>query len=323
MKLKVKKEKENLKKIVELINKSKEIALITHKSPDGDGFGSLLAMRLALLSKRHKVFVFCIDGPNSIYNFLPGILEIKEEFDFKKPDLLIFLDCASFGHAGFLNKKDFKNRFTISSINIDHHSTNEHFADYNLVVTSVSSTSEIVYKILLELNVEIDKDIATCLLTGIYHDTGSFMHSNTSISNLNLASKLLLAGGRKRLIFRNIYTGKPLKTLRLWGQILANIKQNVSGITYSIITRKEMEELEATKEDLEGAVDLVRLVSGTKIALFVSEEEGYIKGSLRTEKDNIDVSRLASVFGGGGHKKAAGFRIKGKLLKTKSGFEII
>lgn len=316
----MKKEKRVPKEIIELIDKSKKIALVTHSKPDGDGLGSLLAMRLALLLKMKIVKIFCIDSFNSIYDFLPGISEIDGTLDLKGFELVIFLDCASLSQAGLKDKK----LPSSPSINIDHHFTNDKFADLNFVDHSVGSTSEIAYKIILDLGVEIDKDIATCLLTGVYCDTGGFIHANTSISNLLLASELLLKGGQSRKIFRNIYGTKPLCTLRIHGKVLANVKQKNKGLTYSVITRKEMLELGAKKEELEGAIDLVRLVPKTKVALFIyEEEEGFIKGSLRTDDDNIDVSHLAGLFGGGGHKKASGFRIRGKLEDNNSETEIV
>lgn len=309
-----------LKQIVDFIEKENNFLLIAHKRPDGDAIGSTLALTLALKNIGKNAIPFCIDEVSHDFQFLSGYFEIQKTLELKDVDVFLALDCASISQTG-LDESLIK---TKPIINIDHHISNENYGDLNLVNPQVGSTAEILFFLIRELGVKIDKKIATALLTGIYTDTGGFMHSNTTIENLKIASQLISMGASIKKISKNLFGYKPPMILKIWSNVLSNLKQTKKGISFSFLTYKEMMGLNATSNEVQDAIELVRQIPNTKIALFLyEEEEGLIKGSLRTEEENIDVSYLASLFGGGGHKKASGFEIKGKIQKTNNSIKII
>ncbi len=312
--------KENLRKAKDLILENNRIGIFTHTDPDGDAIGCVAALELALERMEKDVKAF-LQGvvPRNFY-FLP--LPMFETTLTCNLSLIIVLDCALVERTGF--HEEIKNLRSAKIINIDHHPQEDSFGHLNIVDTSSTSTSEIIFYLLEILNIEIDRELATYLLTGIFSDTGSFMHSNTTKSSLEIAAKLISKGANIKNIADNIIRRKNVSTLKLWGRVLTRVKNDrEKGIVSSIITKKDLEECEATKADLEGVVNLINAIPESKAALLLTEDEDQIKGSLRSEEGGLDVNKLASLFGGGGHIRASGFRIKGKLRETEDGWEII
>lgn len=312
--------RENLEKAKNLILDFDDITICTHSDPDGDAIGGISALNLALrrIKKNVKPLISGSISPN--FYFLP--LPVFEESFPSQTELIIILDCAALERTDFHQEiSRFKNS---KIINIDHHPQDKGFGHLNIVDTSFTSTSELIYYLLELLRIEIDKDLALCLLTGIFSDTGSFMHSNTTKSSLEISAKLISKGANIREIAENTIRRKNISTLKLWGRVLLRIKNDrEKGIVSSIITKKDLEECEATKADLEGVVNLINSVPEAKAALLLSEDENQIKGSLRSENGGLDVSKVAGLFGGGGHIRASGFKIRGKLKETEDGWEII
>ncbi len=303
---------------INLLKNSANILLVTHQKPDGDAIGSLLSFG-TVLEKLKKKKTLVAKDLSIKYKFLPRFDQIKEEINqLKEFDLCIILDCGQLSQTGF----PILTNLSIPLVNIDHHFTNSCWGDINLVQKDSSATCEILYNLFQFINeksdlpIKIDKDIATYLLLGISTDTGSFKHSNTTLKTLRIASKLLLKGGKLLKISKEIYNIKSLSTLKLWGKVFSNISYNKKfKIVISVITKKDFKECGATSEDLEGAIYFLNAIPEAKAILLLSEQnEKEIKGSLRTENEKIDVSKLARFFNGGGHKKAAGFVIKGSLL---------
>ena len=163
------------------------------------------------------------------------------------------------------------------------------------------------------------------LLTGIYTDTGGFQHTNVSAKTLRVASELMSRGAKLRNISDNVSNHKSPSMLKLWGLALDRITHLPDiKLVYSVITRADIENVGATDQDLAGVVNLINTAAEDVAALLLYETgDGKIKGSLRTESSKIDVARIAKLFGGGGHKKAAGFLIEGHLKKSNSGWKIV
>jgi phosphoesterase RecJ-like protein len=211
-------------------------------------------------------------------------------------------------------------------INIDHHPKNDlhKIATLNLVDYNVSSTSEIVFELLNEMRAPMEKNIATALLTGLYTDTGGFKHSNTSPETLNIAGELLKMGARIKLITKNVSLNKSVPAMRLWGIALARLHHNSElKIVSSVLTRKDLTDCDASYDDIAGVVNLINTIPDSRAAiLFFETPEHEIRASIRTEDDGVDVSRLAAIFGGGGHKKAAGFTVQGEFKIEDSDWEI-
>jgi len=201
-------------------------------------------------------------------------------------------------------------------VNIDHHASNDNFGTINMVDSQSASTTMILYKFLKYAGYEITPQSATALLTGIYNDTGSFMHQNTTPDTLKIASDLMNYGGRIVDVSRNLFKTTPVSTLKLWGKVLDNLKINKDGVAMSVITKSDFDECGAEIDELSGAVDFINCVPETKFTVLLHEDEkGNVKGSFRTRNEEVDLEEIASKFGGGGHKKAAGFTLPGKLQK--------
>lgn len=315
-----------IEKINQKIIESQKILLLTHENPDGDALGSLAAFALTLYKLSKKIDCACTSDIPRIFNFIPLVDKIKKDFILGDYDLIIILDCGDIKRTGFSDRLKELNRYKKRIINIDHHSKNDlhRLAEINYIDYEASSTAELIYRIFDFLNWKIDKDIATSLLCGLYFDTGAFRHSNTTKDVLKISSYLLSCGAKLKLITQNISNGKSVAALKLWGKILSRIKQDKGlGLVSSVITLKDIEECQASPNDLAGAVNLINTIPGSRAAILFSEiESGKIKASLRTERNDVDVSRLANIFGGGGLKKASGFSLDGRIIPTDNGWEI-
>jgi bifunctional oligoribonuclease and PAP phosphatase NrnA len=302
-------------KFEQALIESKNILLLTHRNPDGDALGSLLAFFQVLRHAGRSVTPACHDPAPANFHFLPENEKIVTEFEADKFDLVIILDCGDIYQTGFHKSKPELFDKSRKVINIDHHATNKTFGDIELVDPCFSATSSILTKLFIMLEIPISPNIATCLLTGISTDTGSFKHSNTKSQTLRLAAHLLRKGANNSTITRNVYQNTSIATLKLWGNVLQNLKQTKEGVTLAVAQKKDFEAVQAKEEDLAGVVDFVNAIPDAKFSILLSERNGLIKASLRTQHPDTDVAKVASTFGGGGHVKAAGFAIPGRLEK--------
>lgn len=310
-----------------LLKKSSRFFIVGHIKPDGDSIGSTLALTLALTRLGKQVVPACADELPARFNFLPQIEKVKKvdavTTELTGADVLIVVDCGSFHLTGLENYRGNKPLPLI--INIDHHHDNPHYGTINLVEAKRSSTAEIVYDIIKSLGLKIDEQIATCVLNGIFVDTDSFKNPNTSIETLRITSDLLSRGANLAQITNNNLKDKSLSTLKLWGITLARIKKNKRlGIISTAVTDEDLKRCNASPDDLEGIANFLNSVPDAKTSLVLSERSGNeIKGSLRTLHDNIDVSKLAATLGGGGHKKAAGFTVPGRIANEGGKWKIV
>lgn len=300
--------------------------LICHLQPDGDALGSTLALNEALKNNGKKVLMVCTDDIPEFFLFLPDAQQIKKDFLIGNFDVVILLDNGDLRRTGFYDRVIKIKEKKISLINIDHHPKNDLWkhTTINYVNEKVSSTSELVYEILLGLEWKITPKIATALLTGIFTDTGGFQHANTSASVLNIASELLNKGAKLKKISESVSNSCTVTRLKLWGIALSRLLVNEKyGIASSFLLREEINKLDASVEEVSGLVNLINAIPEAKIALLLYETaDGKIRGSLRTEKDAVDVSKLAKILGGGGHKKAAGFTLSGEIKQIDKIWQI-
>lgn len=312
-------------KLFEKIDHSNRFLILTHENPDGDALGSMLALSISLKQSGKYVDCVCASPTPQPFLFLPKVSKIKNNFFLGDYDLIFILDCGDLKRTGFADRiKYFARKKAKKVVNIDHHPKNDvhKISWFNLIDYRASSTSELIYLLLKDMQgTVIDKDIATCLFCGIYTDTGGFRHSNTTVRVLKTASELLHCGARLKLVTNNIVNGKSVSALKLWGLVLSRAKKDSRlGLITSVITKEDLKSCQASIADLAGAVNLINAVPETRAAILFSEpEDGKIKASIRTENNNIDVGKLANIFGGGGLKKAAGFTIAGKIIKDKTG----
>ena len=305
-------------KVVEQIKQkiigAKKTLLLAHKSPDGDTLGAALACYLYFKGLGKVVDVCSYDRPAEGLRFLPAVDEVIHAIDEASYDLIISFDSADPKLSGF--DKSHPEIFSRRDrhINIDHHPSNLMYAGINLVVTNCASTTQVLFYLFKHFKAIFTRDIATCLLTGLYTDTGSFMHQNTTSETLRVGSELVRFGADVASISRHFFQTKPVNQLRLWGRILGRVKRTKDDVLVSAVTKLDFDELGSNKDHLSGAIEFLKYVPGIRYAEILSEEEGgKVKGSLRTIREDVDVSAIAAGFGGGGHIKAAGFSIPGRL----------
>lgn len=304
------------------IEKAHNIVLITHKNPDGDAAGSALAFYEMLRKREKKVTVFCVDPwPESFY-FLPNNEEVVHEFSVQDFDLGIILDCGAdyMSQIHESHAQMFGGNYPL--INIDHHPSNDGFGKWNLIDTEAASTTEILTRMFEFLDWKITPKIATCLMTGLYTDTGSLKHSNATAEVHRVAAKLLRCGARLHDIIRYVFKNTKPEVLRLWGRILHRISQTAEGITLSYVTDQDFRETGTTKADTTGVIDYLNAVPDAKFSLLLSQVGEQVKGSMRTLQEDVDLNEIAGKLGGGGHKKAAGFTLAGKL-QMETRFRIV
>lgn len=311
-------------KIKETLLKARKVLVVAHQHPDGDGLGALSALALYLKAQGKNYQLFCADNPPEAYDFLPLIHEVTTasaifQCNF---DVIVVLDSGDLKYAGIDQYLDKTKQFIL--INIDHHSSNSYFGDLNLVLPSASSASEIIYQLFRFFKFPINKEIATALLNGIIFDTGAFSNAGTTLSALKAASHLLNLGARHREINEKTLRNKSLGMLKLWGRAFEKLQFNSKyNWAFTVITRKDFVECGVEPDAGDGLSNFFNELAGAKVTLVLIElPDGYIKGSLRTTADDIDLAAIAKNWGGGGHQKAAGFTISGKLVYNEGRWQI-
>lgn len=311
------------KEIQSTIQSAKNILVTAHQKPDGDALGSIFAVT-KYLENQNKNYKIYIEGENHYKDmpFLNFISLDKEKIDSENFDLLITLDSGDLARTG-LDETIITN-FKI--INIDHHISNNNFGDINLVNCNASSTTEIITKFLKAIDFEIDKDTASALLLGILTDTDNFSNKGTSSEAFAISSYLLKKGANIAKFNHNNYKSKEIDTLKFWGKPFIRIKKNKQyNSACTVIHKNEIENAEKNGfiEKVEDLVNFFNNLKDLDFVMVLKEQEGSVKISLRTTKENINLSHLANFFNGGGHKKAAGFTINGYIKKTDYGWKIV
>ena len=309
---------QNFKKATDLINASARILLTMHERMDGDDGGALLAVGRQLEKMGKKITYSIKKGVPPNLSFLPGSEKVLDDINTNDFELLITFGCSSKSRTGSENII----ALNVPTINIDHHPDNKLFGDVNVVDPKKSSVAELIYDFFVYNKWAISKNVATCLLTGIITDTGSFMHANTQSSTLKAAAELMRKGAQAHKIIKQTYNNKNPQTLKAWGKAMENsYYDDKHHIIYSVMTQKDLEEFETLPgAAFEGFVETLNTLPQAKFAMFLKQDGDIIKGSLRSDTfKNIDVSKIAHIFGGGGHKLAAGFSVAGKLMKDEQG----
>lgn len=299
--------------IKEEIEKAKDIVILTHEWPDGDAVGSSLAMYLTLKKMNKNVDVIIPDCPNT-FNFLPGADEIKKEGKKEPYDLAISVDVT-----GIKRLNGFSNYFedAKTKIQIDHHESNDMFADYNFVNPASPACAQILILVIEQLGVEIDKQVGTCLLTGIITDTGGFKYEGVSAETFEFASWLLAKGVNVSSIYKKVLQMRTRANFELRRLITERMEfLNDDKITFTYLTAEDMEKANAKSGDHEGLVEVGRDIEGVEVSIFLREIEGGYKASLRSNY-YVNVSDVAIPFNGGGHMRAAGCNIMGTLEQAK------
>ncbi len=293
---------------------AEKICIISHRSPDGDAVGSNLALRLPLEALGKTVVSACVDPVPENSLFLKKAGEFVQDFNYEDFDLIMSVDCGALKLVKFHETKPEILSGAKPFINIDHHESNDFFGTINVVDPKSAATCLILYYFLKFCDWKITIDVATCLLHGIYFDTGGMMHSNTTAEVFKVCSDLMNKGADVARTSRELFHMTPVNRLRLWGRILERTYVNEEGVTVSAVNRADYEACNAGSGDTGGVIDYLNAVPGSKYCVLLSEDErGVVKGSLRTQRNDVNLSEVASKWGGGGHPKASGFGINGRL----------
>ena len=298
-----------------LIKASRKILLVSHRRPDGDTLGASSALYLALTSMNKAAVPACMDEIPHRLRFIPATNHYVRDFNMFDFDLIIISDAGAYHMTGFHERyADFLSK-KVPILNLDHHASNEGFGTVNLVDATASSATVIVWRLLKLMGIVMTRDISLALLAGIYNDTGGMMHSNTTKETFEIAADLTATGVNMNEIVGPLFKQATFPQLKLWGHILENLRRNEQNVVSSVVTESDLKVLRAHGSDTGGIVDLMNTIPDASFTMLLAEDEGWVKGSLRTQQSDVNVSDIAGQFGGGGHKKAAGFRVQGHLKK--------
>lgn len=300
--------------ITSKIKASDRIAITSHIMPDGDNVGSCLALYNALKKAGKSVRYVLDDEVPKIYRFLKGSENAERPGAYESFDLVIALDCGDVKRLG-KSAVYLDNNFVV---NMDHHISNSEYGAINLIDVKASATGEIIYELIKQLGIELDKEISECLYTAIVTDTGQFQYSNTTTETHRIAGELIDNGVNVSRLFELIYQNNSKEKVVLMKTVLSSLEffhnDSISCISLSLA---QMKEANAKEEDSDGMINLARDIECVEVAVFLKElEPGRIKVGLRSKK-LIDVAEVSGQFGGGGHVRAAGCTINGTISEAR------
>ncbi|SHJ57284.1 phosphoesterase RecJ domain-containing protein [Anaerobranca californiensis DSM 14826] len=292
------------KEIAEFLKENDGFSLVAHNGPDGDSIGSILALGLTLKLLGKRVRMYSSDPIPTIFQFIQSVKEIIIDIPTDFNDILIVLDCSD---EKRLIVQEIQYEKFAKIINIDHHPFNTNFGHYNFCDSEKIATAELVYLIIKELLEKIPKEIADPLYLGIYTDSGAFGYDNTSPLTHEIASELLRCG-TSPVDFKINLEKKSFGYLKFLSFAFQNIKQFNNGtVSYLYISEGDLQAFDLKDySEIDGLIDYLRNIEGTLVAILAKEEKEGFKFSLRSAS-NFDVGQLCREYGGGGHKKAAGF----------------
>ena len=296
--------------ILKKIKKSTQVAVFGHQSPDGDCLGCLSAISFLCKALNKEVYAFIDDDIPTRYSFLDTSFINSIEFDKDSYDLFVSVDVADKHQLGkyesLFNGSD-------NTISIDHHSVRDLVSKITYV-DKTSSCSELLYKLINISRVKLNKNVSTFLYMGVSDDTGCFLHDNTTSNSHYVAGKLIENGADYKLVNYNLFKLVTKKTYELTKKLDAIIQER-EGIRFIVVDQKFMQENNCQKSDFGDYVNTLLNFEGTKISFtMIEKQQGIFSLSFRSLKE-YDVAKVASNFGGGGHKQAAGGRIGGNVKK--------
>jgi len=309
-----------IKRIAKTIKNSNNFLITSHINPEGDSLGSQLAMASLLKAMGKRFIVIDHDKVPKHYAFLPDskLIATDTRKCEGKFDVGIVLDCPNLRRTGRV-----KEVITDAKVilNIDHHVSNEYFGDINWVKKDASCVGEMVYMLYKELKVKIEKKAALYIYIAILTDTGSFNYTNTSSATHEIISELLGYGIEPYDISRKVYENKTPGALKLLGQVLCNLKVVLDGkAAYASVKKSDFKKTKTGPQACENFVNFARSIKDVEVAVFFREsidKKNKYHVSFRSS-GKADVNKVASFFGGGGHKSASGCIVYGKFDKVKS-----
>jgi phosphoesterase RecJ-like protein len=302
--------KEDIQVFGDLISRAERILIISHIRPDGDAVGSLLGLGLMLEELGKEVNLVLEDGVPLVFHHLTGADRVFREA-VGIYDLVIVVDSSDIERIGSV-----LDEYGEPDVNIDHHPTNTHFASLNLVRDNAVATVEIIYDMALALSLPINLPIAEALLTGLLTDSLGFRTSNSSARTLRIAAELMDRGANLQVLYRKAMLEKSLEAVRYWGQGLSRI-QCEGRLIWTSLMLEDRKIAEYPGRDDADLVNILARIRETDVCVvFVEQTDGTVKVSWRAQP-GFDVASIATQFGGGGHKPAAGADIKGDIERVQ------
>ncbi|MFN0127745.1 MAG: DHH family phosphoesterase [Verrucomicrobiales bacterium] len=297
---------------------TRRCVVTSHVRPDGDAIGSALALAFALERLGHTVVVLNEDGMPDNLRFLPGSDRVVRPSGPLEADIVFALDNATQPRLGEAVNAAIAD--VPQLVNVDHHISNTRYGHHHYIDPTAPATGQIIAEWLEMARVPIEADIAENLYTAISTDTGSFQYSNTTPATYRWAARLIEAGLNVGELNRKIYQSSPLRRIRLLGELLQVLDISSDGRVASWhLTLDMMARAGARPEDSENMIDHIRGIDGVVVAAFFEElADGKVRLSLRSKDVRFDASALCAQFGGGGHKMAAGARMRGPIGEARS-----
>lgn len=307
--------KNDLEAIGRVFRERARFLIACHENPEGDAIGSELALALSLRKMGKTATVLNADPVPENLVFLPGADTVVSSADGSRYEVAVVVDCGSPERTGSVSSEL---RKCPVLVNIDHHRTNDLHGDYRLVDPDAAATGVLIYRVLRAMGAEIDREIAVNIYVAILTDTGSFRYSNASPEAFEIAGEMVRRGLDPWSVAEKVYETQSPARLGLLARVLASLEMAGGGKIAAITTmRKDLRDFSVGKDSLEGFINYPRSIAGVEVAVAFREEgDDEFRVSLRS-KGKVDVSRVASSFGGGGHRNAAGCTVRGSLPEVR------
>jgi len=303
-------------RIIKALDEHQTFCVVGHVRPDGDCVGSQLGLALALRNQGKKVVCWNEDPTPRKYEFLDpeGLFQRpKADCEF---DCVVATDAANFDRLGRVGGQVARRKLLI---NIDHHESNTRFGDLNWVSAREPSTGELVFRLLKVAGWPVTKPIADCLFTAVSTDTGSFQYPTTRPGTYHVAGELVSRGADLARVCHEVYQSHPLSRARLLRHVYNHFKlTHQNQIAYFWLRQADFTRTGADSSESEGLIDHIRAIAPVVVACVFEELDADLtRVSLRSKREDVNVSEIAALFGGGGHSAAAGARIAGPPLSTQ------
>jgi phosphoesterase RecJ-like protein len=309
--------------IADALRARQSFVVMSHHRPDGDAYGCQLAMGLCLRGLGKDVTLWNEDGMLEKFRFLPDadlVMAPAPDSPKRDFDALIALDCSTFLRLG----KPLQSLGQVGlTVNLDHHVSNERFGDLVHIDPQSPATGQLLYELFLSENLPFTKEMADCLFVAISTDTGSFQYSNTTARTFEIAADLVRRGADVAALSQAAYERQPFRRLRLLCDVFGDIDLSCDGrVATAALTMAQTKLSGLQAGDTEGVIDHLRAIDTVEVAAFFEESltaagQPIVRVSLRSKREDCDVSAILAKFGGGGHRLAAGARISGSLAEVR------
>lgn len=297
---------------IALLSSATRILITTHTNPDADAIGSSTGLGLALRHIGKEVALVTLDKVPEYLAFLPLAHEVSRDLPAWTPDVIVFCDCGTKARIG--DELVALLPAHVPMINLDHHASNDFFGAVNLVESTASSASEVVFNLLSTAGWEITSDCAVSLLAGVVADTGGFRYRSTTGETLRVAAELVKAGASLCFLAEKLFSERPLSSVRLQGLAMQRIKLLANGrVAYVVIDEEMYKAVGANYQDTEGMAENLRDVQSVRVGAVIRWDGEVWRVSLRGKGSEPNLSKFAESFGGGGHIAASAFRWRKSL----------